>query len=140
MPTCELKTPIGLMAVAYSNAGISDVHEVEDLELLTAEEPDSYEQFDLSALGEFQRLVLEQTMLIPRGEVRSYSEIAFAIGRPKAVRAVASALARNPIPLLIPCHRVIRNDGSLGDYRFGQQAKQVMLETEGYALSRTAVN
>ena len=67
---------------------------------------------------------------IPRGEVRSYSEVAAAIGRPKAVRAVASACAANAIALLIPCHRVLRADGALGGYRWGVARKKRLLAAE----------
>lgn len=132
MPTCALKTPLGHMAVEYSDAGVTALREIEDLELLSTTEPDDYLLFDLSGLSDFQRRVLEETCRIPRGEVRTYSELAEAIGRPEAVRAVASALARNPIPLLIPCHRVVRSSGDLGEYRFGREAKRIMLEADGY--------
>lgn len=132
MATCSLKTPLGHMAVEYNEAGVTCVREIEDLELLSTQEPDDYLVFDLSGLSEFQRQVLEETCRIPRGEVRTYSELAAAVGNPDAVRAVASALARNPVPLLIPCHRVIRSDGDLGDYRFGREAKRIMLEADGF--------
>ena len=66
--------------------------------------------------NEFERAVLEKALEIPRGEVRPYSWIASEIGRPKAVRAVGSALAHNPVPLVMPCHRVVRADGMIGQY------------------------
>ncbi|MEQ9642578.1 MAG: methylated-DNA--[protein]-cysteine S-methyltransferase [Alphaproteobacteria bacterium] len=78
----------------------------------------------------FQRRVWAELIRIPRGVTRSYSEIAEALGEPKARRAVARACATNPVPLLIPCHRVIRSDGELGGYRWGLQRKQALLETE----------
>lgn len=68
---------------------------------------------------------------IPRGEVRTYSEVAAAVGRPRAVRAVASACAANPIALLVPCHRVLRADGGLGGYRWGLERKRRLLAGEG---------
>jgi methylated-DNA-[protein]-cysteine S-methyltransferase len=76
--------------------------------------------------------VLLKTLEIPRGEVRTYAWVAREIGRPRAVRAVGSALGHNPIPLLIPCHRVIRTDGTLGDYSAGgTEAKRTILRHEG---------
>ncbi|HEU4403088.1 MAG TPA: methylated-DNA--[protein]-cysteine S-methyltransferase [Candidatus Polarisedimenticolia bacterium] len=85
---------------------------------------------DLSALPEFQRRVLEETMRIPFGEARSYTWIARRIGRPRAVRAVGTALGRNPVPFIVPCHRVLRSDGSLGGYAFGLGMKRRLLELE----------
>jgi O-6-methylguanine DNA methyltransferase len=89
-------------------------------------------RFDLRGLSEFERAVLLKALEIPRGEVRTYSWIAREIGHPKAVRAVGTALARNPVPLFIPCHRVVRSDGHLGRYSLiGDDAKRVMLAAEG---------
>ena len=73
---------------------------------------------------------------IPYGSVRSYAEVARAIGRPAAVRAVASACAANPVALAIPCHRVIRGDGGLGGYRWGLPRKRALLALEREALAR----
>lgn len=78
----------------------------------------------------FQLIVWRYLQKLPYGEVRSYMEVAQAIGKPKAVRAVASACARNKIALLIPCHRVVRGTGELGGYRWGVQRKRVLLDTE----------
>ncbi len=88
---------------------------------------------DLSRVGLFQRRVLEQLRRIPRGEVRTYRDIAREIGHPGATRAVGTACARNPVPLLIPCHRVIRSDGGLGGYSLkgGVALKRQLLEAEG---------
>jgi len=81
----------------------------------------------------FQRQVWEALRSIPYGATRSYSEIAKEIGQPKAVRAVARACATNPVALVIPCHRVIREDRSLGGYRWGLERKKKLLEKEGAA-------
>ncbi|HEX4704006.1 MAG TPA: methylated-DNA--[protein]-cysteine S-methyltransferase [Pseudonocardiaceae bacterium] len=88
-------------------------------------------RFDLSRLSPFEREVLLAVLTIPRGQVRPYAWVAHQIGRPKAVRAVGSALGRNPVPVLIPCHRVIRSDGTLGEYVFGPPAKRDLLDAEG---------
>lgn len=84
---------------------------------------------DLAATA-FQWRVWQELMRIPRGQTRSYSEVARAIGRPRAVRAVACACAGNRLALVVPCHRVVREDGSLGGYRWGIAAKQHLLELE----------
>lgn len=84
----------------------------------------------------FQWRVWQALRKIPYGKTRSYSEIARAIGQPKAVRAVANACARNPVGLVIPCHRVIREDGSLGGYGGGIERKRALLSHEG-ALEKT---
>jgi len=89
-------------------------------------------RFDLRGLSEFERAVLLKALEIPPGEVRPYSWVAKEIGRPGAVRATGSALARNPVPLLIPCHRVIRSDGHIGMYSLGgPRNKRRLLEIEG---------
>jgi O-6-methylguanine DNA methyltransferase len=87
---------------------------------------------NLAWLPDFERQVLRKTMEIPRGEVRPYSWVAAEIGRPLAVRAVGNALARNPIPFVIPCHRVVRADGTVGQYGAGgPSAKRALLAAEG---------
>jgi O-6-methylguanine DNA methyltransferase len=86
---------------------------------------------DLDSLGEFQRKVLEKCAEIPPGEIRPYGWIAAEIGNPGATRAVGTALGRNPIPLLIPCHRVVRSDGTIGNYAWGSAMKRQLLESEG---------
>jgi len=89
-------------------------------------------RFDLDRLSEFERTVLRKALEIPHGEVRPYAWLAREIGRPAAVRAVGSALAHNPIPLLIPCHRVVRSDGRIGEYGLGgPAAKRSALAAEG---------
>ena len=86
---------------------------------------------DLGGLTDFQQDVLEVTATIPKGEMRSYGWIAKELGRSGAVRAVGSALNRNPIPVLIPCHRVGRTDGSIGEYAYGPEMKRALLGSEG---------
>lgn len=89
-------------------------------------------RFDLRGLTPFEQDVLHTALSIPRGEVRPYSWIARRIGRPLAVRAVGTALGNNPIPYLIPCHRVVRADGHLGEYGAGgTSAKRAILAWEG---------
>jgi AraC family transcriptional regulator of adaptative response/methylated-DNA-[protein]-cysteine methyltransferase len=78
----------------------------------------------------FQRRVWEELRRIPAGETRTYAEIAGAIGRPAAVRAVARACATNNVSVLIPCHRVVGSDGSLRGYRWGVERKKKLLEAE----------
>lgn len=84
----------------------------------------------------FQLIVWRYLQKVPYGEVRSYSEVAAGIGKPKAVRAVARACASNAVALLIPCHRVVRGTGELGGYRWGTQRKRVLLDTERAAASK----
>jgi len=84
----------------------------------------------------FQQLVWNALRQIPRGETRSYSEIAQAIGKPKAVRAVAGACASNPVALVVPCHRVVQKNGSLAGYRWGVKRKAALLEGEKVNLPR----
>ena len=78
----------------------------------------------------FQRQVWEELRRIPLGETRSYAEVASAIGRPAAVRAVGNACASNPVAIAIPCHRVLRNNGKLGGYAWGIQRKQALIAAE----------
>jgi AraC family transcriptional regulator of adaptative response/methylated-DNA-[protein]-cysteine methyltransferase len=84
----------------------------------------------------FQLIVWRYLQKLPYGEVRSYSEVAEAIGKPSAARAVARACASNSVALLIPCHRVVRGTGELGGYRWGVQRKRVLLDTERAASKR----
>jgi AraC family transcriptional regulator, regulatory protein of adaptative response / methylated-DNA-[protein]-cysteine methyltransferase len=78
----------------------------------------------------FQKKVWDALMKIPAGETRSYAELAAQLGAPKAARAVASACAHNRVAVVVPCHRVIRGDGSLGGYRWGLPLKQQLLQRE----------
>ncbi|MDH3306358.1 MAG: MGMT family protein [Acidimicrobiia bacterium] len=86
---------------------------------------------DLRGQTEFQRVVLETVATIPPGEVRPYGWVARQVGRNSAYRAVGSAVAQNPVPVLVPCHRVVKSDGHIGSYRFGPAMKQRLLEFEG---------
>lgn len=81
----------------------------------------------------FQWRVWKELQRIPTGETRSYSAIARAVGKPGAARAVARACARNRVAVLIPCHRVVREDGAVGGYRWGPERKQALLERERLA-------
>ena len=93
-------------------------------------------RFDLRGRTPFERAVLEATLRIPPGEIRPYAWVAGQIDRPRAVRAVGTALGHNPVPLLIPCHRVIRSDGTMGQYGFGPDMKRRLLDGEGIDVDR----
>ncbi len=156
----ELDTPIGVLDVAWNGEGVSAVRlariggDFESWfgarlgrravraahvpERLIGQIEDAIAgrsrrlRFDLGNLTPFEQNVLRKTLQIPRGEVRSYAWVAREIGRPRAVRAVGTALAHNPIPVLIPCHRVVRSDGALGQYSMGgTTVKREMLSREG---------
>jgi len=97
---------------------------------------------DLQATA-FQRRVWRELQRIPRGATRTYAQVARALGRPRAVRAVARACATNPVSVVVPCHRVVRSDGELAGYRWGVARKQTLLEREknaagGGKVSRVA--
>jgi len=87
-------------------------------------------RLDLHGLSDFERDVLAATRRISAGQTRPYGWVAREAGRPRAVRAVGSVLARNPVPLLVPCHRVVRADGRAGDYLFGTSRKEELLRAE----------
>lgn len=157
-----LETPVGALFVAFNDVGISaiqlatigpdfernfrqrfarPIRPIAALPTPLAEaiqahikgEPSAELSFDLRSLKPFERAVLLKALEIPRGEVRPYAWIAREIGRPQAVRAVGTALGTNPIPLLIPCHRVVRSDYRIGDYIFGTPIKRAVLTAEGAA-------
>lgn len=94
-------------------------------------------RYDLRSVGDFDRAVLAKTLEIPLGEVRPYAWVAREIGHPAAVRAAGSALGRNPVPILIPCHRVVRSDGATGNYGFGPALKVDLLHAEHVNLDET---
>jgi methylated-DNA-[protein]-cysteine S-methyltransferase len=88
---------------------------------------------DLSSMTPFQQTVLNEVTNVPRGEVVTYGDLARRIGKPRAARAVGQALGSNPVPIVVPCHRVIASDGSLGGYsgRRGVETKEALLTLEG---------
>ena len=92
------------------------------------------DRLDVGHATAFLRAVWEATRGIPRGETRSYSWVAGRVGRPRASRAVGQAMARNPVPIVVPCHRVVNNDGGLGGFGGGLEMKRRLLELE--ALGR----
>jgi O-6-methylguanine DNA methyltransferase len=154
-----LTTPLGAAMVAWNAHGVSALYEGDDIEQLafdlrrrTGRPSLARDELpvdvgtriddvlagrrrtmdvDMRGIPPFQADVLQATLQIPRGEVRPYGWVAREIGRPGAVRAVGTALGRNPIPLIVPCHRVVRSDGTLGQYGWGAPAKRVMLAYEG---------
>ena len=85
-------------------------------------------------MSKFQASVLELVSRVPKGKVTTYKELARALGRPRAWRAVANALARNPHPIKIPCHRVVRSDGEVGGYKMGKRRKAKLLVQEGVEI------
>lgn len=96
---------------------------------LDGSRPDARLPLDIRATA-FQRRVWRALCAIPRGQTRSYGEIARAIGRPRAARAVGHACAANPVALVIPCHRAVRSDGTMGGYAWGVGRKRKLLERE----------
>lgn len=94
------------------------------------------DNLDLSQATTFQRKVWEITRLIPYGETRSYRWVAEQIGQPGAVRAVGQALARNPLPIIIPCHRVVASNNKLGGYSGGVEMKKYLLNLEASTSNR----
>ena len=155
---CCFPTPLGTVLVASTGKGICSVKLAEDaarLRRLLAEEfseaqivetrstelkekilafiegEASLARLPLDIRGTvFQRRVWDEVRRIPRGETRTYSEIARAIGAPDAVRAVGSACGANPVALVVPCHRAVRTDGGLGGYAWGIQRKKKLLKLE----------
>jgi methylated-DNA-[protein]-cysteine S-methyltransferase len=98
--------------------------------------PDVRSRVDLAVVTGFRREVLAALQEVPAGTTVSYSALAAAAGRPRAVRAAASACATNPVPVVVPCHRVVRSDGSLGGYLGGLEAKRALLALESTAVTR----
>jgi len=88
-------------------------------------------EVDLAAVPPFTRRVLEATARIPFGATRSYRDVAGAAGSPKAFRATGNALGSNPVPIVVPCHRVLASGGRLGGYTGGTHRKELLLELEG---------
>ena len=92
---------------------------------------------DMAGATPFQEAIWEATLRIPFGEARTYQQIAETIGKPGAARAAGQALGANPIPIVIPCHRVVANGGRIGGYRGGLDLKRRLLELEGCVLKGT---
>ena len=160
----SLQTPIGRLFVAASERGVCDVSFGDTREetyrrhllqwaaevvhdpgalALVFEELDHYfsgrlQRFsvpvDLRNISEFTDRVLCETHRIPFGELRSYRDIACRIGSPTASRAVGGALGRNPVPVIVPCHRVISHQGRLGGLTGGVATKRALLRVEGHAV------
>jgi O-6-methylguanine DNA methyltransferase len=81
-------------------------------------------------MTEFERKVLKEVLKIPLGKTLTYKQIAIRLGRPKAFRAVANALRKNPYPIFIPCHRVIRSNKEVGGYSLGKELKEKLINLE----------
>lgn len=93
-------------------------------------------KIDFSALSQFERKVLETLLKIPKGEVRTYAWVAREAGNPAASRAVGNACARNPVPFIVPCHRVVPTGGGVGSYFYGPGLKKEILNAEGVEIER----
>lgn len=86
---------------------------------------------DFSGFTSFERAVMEKAMEIPPGRVATYASLAEAAGYPGAARAAGSVMAKNPFPIVVPCHRVVRSDLRIGNYAYGSEVKRRLLEAEG---------
>ncbi len=156
-----LDSPIGTLWIAWNGRGVSEVEQAHDgAEAAARHEARSGRRttlaeslplfladaiarrlagerrvripLDLRGRTEFEVAVWTKALEIPRGEVRPYGWIAAEIGRPRAVRAVGTALGHNPVPLIVPCHRVVRTDGTIGQYSLGgPHNKRTILAAEG---------
>ena len=130
------RTAEDLVTEFYPNAQASSCAEIDDIatgikRLLEGEAVDfSLDLVDLRACGEFQKRVLRAEHKIPRGSVSTYRLIATHLGKTNGARAVGNALANNPFPLIVPCHRVISADGRLGGFSGGTTMKKKLLEFE----------
>lgn len=93
-------------------------------------------ELDMDDLGVFTRAVLTEVSKVPHGQTTTYSDLGRAIGYPHAPRAVGQALGRNPIPIIVPCHRVVRADRSLGGFAMGLELKARLLSIEGIRVTR----
>src|SRR5436190_14109098 len=155
-----VKSPLGKVLVAATERGVSAVYLGDDETSLVAELGEEYPRAEIAAASNgferwvkevlqriegrpphielpldlqataFQRRVWKELQRIPRGSTRTYSQVAHSVGRPKAVRAVARACASNPVSIVVPCHRVIREDGALAGYRWGLSRKEQLLASE----------
>jgi O-6-methylguanine DNA methyltransferase len=103
--------------------------------VLAGKSPDEFPPLDVSCGTEFQQRIWEELLHIHTGETRSYGELAKAVRRPRAVRAVGGACGANPIPLLIPCHRVLAASGRIGGFSGGPEWKRRLLKIEGVTVA-----
>ncbi|RMI28923.1 methylated-DNA--[protein]-cysteine S-methyltransferase [Nocardia stercoris] len=147
-------TPKGLVRVAYAREDHAQVLEIlavkvsprilraparldevrRELDEYFAHRRTSFDvPLDLSLSRGFRQIVQKRLPEIGYGQTRSYAEVAALVGNPKAVRAVGTACATNPLPVIVPCHRVLRTDGSLGGYVGGADAKHLLLDLEAAA-------
>jgi AraC family transcriptional regulator of adaptative response/methylated-DNA-[protein]-cysteine methyltransferase len=108
-------------------------------ELLAGRQPSKSIALDIRGTA-FQQRVWQVLQRIPAGKTKTYSEVANAIGKPRAVRAVANACASNRLAVVVPCHRVVRSNGELSGYRWGTDRKQRLLENEGVSPRTSAAN
>ena len=150
-------TPQGLVRVAYGTEGHDAVLQtladrisprvlraparlsaaVRQLEEYFAGRRTAFElPLDLRLAAGFRRAVLTQLRQVGYGTTASYATVAAAAGSPRAVRAVGTACATNPLPVVVPCHRVVRSDGGIGQYVGGTEAKKALLDLEGERLRR----
>ncbi len=157
----RIDSPIGALLVAWNGLGVSLVDAASDEDAFVARhrsvtgrsaypaaslpgplaaaigrrlggDPRVRIALDLRGHSPFEQDVWRKALEIPRGEVRPYGWVAAEIGRPKAVRAVGTALGHNPVPLIVPCHRVVRTDGTIGQYSLGGPGnKRTILRSEG---------
>jgi methylated-DNA-[protein]-cysteine S-methyltransferase len=96
-------------------------------------------KLDLAQFTDFERSVMEKTREIPYGMVTTYAELARAVGNVRAARAVGNTMARNPIPIVVPCHRVIKSDLTIGEYTHGKEKKEALLKAEGVVFENGRV-
>jgi AraC family transcriptional regulator of adaptative response/methylated-DNA-[protein]-cysteine methyltransferase len=129
------QSPEGLMKAEYSratftrdDAGLRGWTRLLE-ELLAGRQPSKSIALDIRGTA-FQQRVWQVLQRIPAGKTQTYSEVASAIGKPRAVRAVANACASNRLAVVVPCHRVVRSNGELSGYRWGTDRKQRLLENE----------
>jgi methylated-DNA-[protein]-cysteine S-methyltransferase len=150
LETFHIQSPFGLLEITISEVGLKSIvflHDYTDIsEEFVSERCAHYKEqldeyfarerkifslaLDLTDLPDFQREVLKMVYTIPYGKTRSYKQIAAVLGNVKAARAVGTANARNPIPIVIPCHRVLGNGGELTGYAYGLDLKMKLLEME----------
>jgi methylated-DNA-[protein]-cysteine S-methyltransferase len=138
-----MATPKGLVRIAFEDENRDEVlGEVamprrldpvrRELDRYFAGELQDFEvPLDWSLVGDFARKVLRRTARIPYGSVASYGEVAMEVGTPRGARAVGNALGSNPIPVVVPCHRVVRTGGAIGGYGGGLPRKRYLLALEG---------